>query len=89
MTSVLNDRLTCVEEAIGTDNVPISKDVYARLKAIEDRLLLLERISPDQQLPATYNEEENYEQNRKQELTESLIDINNEIAQLRNELMLK
>ena len=63
----------------------ISSDVYSRLKALEDRLLLLERISP--QVTGVSNEVKKYENERKEKLTKSLIDINNEISQLRNELM--
>ena len=63
----------------------ISSDVYSRLKALEDRLLLLERISP--QVTGVSNEVKKYENERKEKLTKSLMDINNEISQLRNELM--
>ena len=63
----------------------ISSDVYSRLKALEDRLLLLERISP--QVTGVSNEVKKYENERNEKLTKSLIDINNEISQLRNELM--
>ena len=70
-------------------NVPIPKDVYARLKALEDRLVLLERIAP--QVSGLQMNNETEEQvskiQRKEELAESLISINDEIAQLRNELM--
>ena len=70
-------------------NVPIPKDVYARLKALEDRLVLLERIAP--QVSGLQMNSETEEQvskiQRKEELAESLISINDEIAQLRNELM--
>ena len=70
-------------------NVPIPKDVYARLKALEDRLMLLERIAP--QVSGLQMNNETEEQvskiQRKEELAESLISINDEIAQLRNELM--
>ena len=72
-------------------NVPIPRDVYARLKALEDRLVLLERIAPPQlhvQGPKDNDEVEQVSKSqRKEELAESLISINDEIAQLRNELM--
>ena len=61
-------------------------DVYSRLKALEDRLLLLERVSP-QVTAETNRQMKKYENERKETLTKSLIDINNEISQLRNELL--
>jgi len=84
MTKVLDERLSNIENSVGED-VPISKDVYSRLKALGGRLLLLERISP--QVTGVSNEVKKYENERKEKLTKSLMDINNEISQLRNELM--
>lgn len=77
------------EEQMGV-NVPIPKDVYARLKTLEDRLVLLERIAPQVHIqgPKDDNEVEQVNKSqRKEELAESLISINDEIAQLRSELM--
>ena len=62
-------------------------DVYSRLKALEDRLLLLERVSPQVTTVETNRQMKKYENERKEKLTKSLIDINNEISQLRNELL--
>ena len=90
-----------MEQSVG-ENVPISKDVYSRLKALEDRLLLLERISPQVASSFETNQEtrnpvksefsneqtvKKYEIERKEDLTSSLVDINNEISQLRNQLL--
>jgi len=89
MTQVLNERLNNAEEQMGV-NVPIPRDVYARLKALEDRLVLLERIAPQLHVqgPKDNDEVEQVSKSqRKEELAESLISINDEIAQLRNELM--
>jgi len=89
MTQVLNERLNNAEEQMGV-NVPIPKDVYARLKTLEDRLVLLERIAPQVHIqgPKDDNEVEQVNKSqRKEELAESLISINDEIAQLRSELM--
>jgi len=86
MTKVLDERLSNMEQSLG-DNVPISKDVYSRLKALEDRLLLLERVSPQVTTVETNRQMKKYENERKEKLTKSLIDINNEISQLRNELL--
>merc|ERR1712156_776817 len=84
MTKVLDERLSNIENSVG-ENVPISKDVYSRLKALEDHLLLLERISP--QVTGVSNQVKKYESERKETLTNSLMEINNEISQLRNELL--
>ena len=101
MTKVLDERLSNMEQSVG-ENVPISKDVYSRLKALEDRLLLLERISPQVASSFETNQEtrnpvksefsneqtvKKYEIERKENLTSSLVDINNEISQLRNQLL--
>ena len=101
MTRVLDERLSNMEQSVG-ENVPISKDVYSRLKALEDRLLLLERISPQVASSFETNQEtrnpvksefsneqtvKKYEIERKENLTSSLADINNEISQLRNQLL--
>ena len=99
MTRVLDERLSNMEQSVG-ENVPISKDVYSRLKALEDRLLLLERTSP--QVAFETNQEtrnpvkcefsnehtvKKYEIERKENLTSSLVDIDNEIPLLRKQLL--
>ncbi|KAL0114442.1 hypothetical protein PUN28_011596 [Cardiocondyla obscurior] len=43
---ILNDRISTTEQMIGI-NKPVPKDIYARLKNIEDRILHLESISPE------------------------------------------
>lgn len=43
---VLDDRISTVECIIGI-NKPVPKDIYERLKNIEDRILYLESISPE------------------------------------------
>ena len=54
MTSALNERLSNLENNIDI-NVPIPKDVYSRLKVLEERVLLLERISPIRQIQDSTN----------------------------------
>ncbi|XP_014211986.1 molybdopterin synthase catalytic subunit isoform X1 [Copidosoma floridanum] len=44
--SVLEERISSTEKILGM-NKPVPKDVYERLKKIEDRLLLLESTSPE------------------------------------------
>lgn len=44
--SVLDDRISATECTIGI-NKPVPKDIYERLKNIEDRILYLESISPE------------------------------------------
>ncbi|XP_072766334.1 molybdopterin synthase catalytic subunit-like isoform X1 [Anoplolepis gracilipes] len=43
---VLDDRISTTERIIGI-NKPVPKDIYERLKNIEDRILYLESISPE------------------------------------------
>ena len=95
MTSVLDDRLSNLETAAGVNPLPpIPKDVYERLKALEDRLLLLERISPDPGAKI-YTTNERFDEsanntcvaNRKEEISKSLTQINDEMQKLKNELM--
>ena len=45
-SSILDDRISTTEKILGV-NRPVPKDVYARLKKIEDRILYLEGISPE------------------------------------------
>nr|XP_033328000.1 molybdopterin synthase catalytic subunit [Megalopta genalis]XP_033328001.1 molybdopterin synthase catalytic subunit [Megalopta genalis]XP_033328002.1 molybdopterin synthase catalytic subunit [Megalopta genalis]XP_033328003.1 molybdopterin synthase catalytic subunit [Megalopta genalis] len=45
-SSVLNDRISTTERILGI-NRPVPKDVYERLKHIEDRILYMESISPE------------------------------------------
>ncbi|XP_015439669.1 PREDICTED: molybdopterin synthase catalytic subunit [Dufourea novaeangliae] len=45
-SSVLDDRISTTERILGI-NRPVPKDVYERLKTIEDRILYLEGISPE------------------------------------------
>ncbi|XP_076657361.1 molybdenum cofactor synthesis 2B [Halictus rubicundus] len=45
-TTVLNDRISTTERILGI-NRPVPKDVYERLKNIEDRILYLESTSPE------------------------------------------
>ncbi|XP_076758911.1 MAP3K12-binding inhibitory protein 1-like [Xylocopa sonorina] len=45
-SSVLDERLSTTERILGI-NRPVPKDVYERLKNIEDRILYLEGISPE------------------------------------------
>ena len=102
MTSVLDDRLSNLETAAGvnppSDSLPpIPKDVYERLKALEDRLLLLERISPDPGAAKIDSTNERFDEsalnscveaNRKEEISKSLTQINDEMQKLKNELMM-
>lgn len=47
-TSAVLERLQNMEKHLGfSDNQPIPKDVYTRLKALEDRILYLESTSPE------------------------------------------
>lgn len=43
---ILDDRISATEHMIGI-NKPVPKDIYERLKNIEDRILYLESISPE------------------------------------------
>lgn len=43
---VLDDRISTTEHMMGI-NKPVPKDIYERLKKIEDRILYLESISPE------------------------------------------
>ncbi|XP_036143513.1 molybdopterin synthase catalytic subunit isoform X6 [Monomorium pharaonis] len=43
---ILDDRISATEHMIGM-NKPVPKDIYERLKNIEDRILYLESISPE------------------------------------------
>jgi len=43
---LLDNRISTTEHIIGI-NKPVPKDVYERLKNIEDRILYLESISPE------------------------------------------
>lgn len=45
-SSVLDERISTTEKILGI-NRPVPKDVYERLKNIEDRILYLEGISPE------------------------------------------
>lgn len=45
-SSVLDDRISTTERILGI-NRPVPKDVYERLKKIEDRILYLEGICPE------------------------------------------
>lgn len=45
-SSVLDERISTTEKILGI-NGPVPKDVYERLKNIEDRILYLEGISPE------------------------------------------
>lgn len=45
-SSTLDDRISTTEKILRL-NRPVPKDVYARLKNIEDRILYLEGISPE------------------------------------------
>ncbi|XP_076283417.1 molybdenum cofactor synthesis 2B isoform X2 [Lasioglossum baleicum] len=45
-STVLNDRISTTERILGI-NRPVPKDVYERLKNIEDRILYLESTSPE------------------------------------------
>ncbi|XP_066594045.1 molybdopterin synthase catalytic subunit isoform X2 [Prorops nasuta] len=45
-SSVLDDRLSVTEKVLRI-NKPVPKDIYARLKNIEDRILFLEGVSPE------------------------------------------
>ena len=69
------------------ENIPIPKDVYSRLKALEDKIILIEKNAPNFQNQMEEIEVKNSAENRKTELSQSLIEINNEISKLRNELM--
>ena len=69
--------------------------MYERLKALEDRLLLLERISPDPGAKIDTTNEHFDESanntcvaNRKEEISKSLTQINDEMQKLKNELMM-
>ena len=44
--SPLEDRISSIENQVGV-NKPVPKDVYQRLKQIEDRVLFLESVSPE------------------------------------------
>lgn len=44
--SVLDERISVAERTVGI-NRPVPKDVYERLKNLEDRILHLESISPE------------------------------------------
>jgi hypothetical protein len=44
--SILDDRISATEHTIGI-NKPVPKDIYKRLKNIEDRILYLESVSPE------------------------------------------
>lgn len=93
MTSALNERLSNVENTIDVQ-VPLPQDIYSRLKAVEDRVLLLERLSPlefgrkFEQKNSDFEIDE-AETDRKEEITQSLIQINSEIEQLKCQLMSK
>lgn len=93
MTSALNERLSNVENTIDVQ-VPLPQDIYSRLKAVEDRVLLLERLSPlefgrkFEQKNSDFEIDE-AETDRKEEITQSLIQINSEIEQLKSQLMSK
>lgn len=43
---ILDERISVTERMIGI-NKPVPKDIYERLKNIEDRILYLESISPE------------------------------------------
>jgi molybdopterin synthase catalytic subunit len=43
---ILNERISASEHRMGI-NKPVPKDIYERLKNIEDRILHLESISPE------------------------------------------
>ena len=45
-SSVLDERISTTEKILGI-NRPVPKDVYERLKNIENRILYLEGISPE------------------------------------------
>lgn len=45
-SSVLDDRISTTERILGI-NKPVPKDIYERLKNIENRILYLEGISPE------------------------------------------
>lgn len=45
-SSILDERISTTEKILGI-NRPVPKDVYERLKNIEDRILYLEGISPE------------------------------------------
>lgn len=45
-SSVLDERISTTEKILGI-NRPVPKDIYERLKNIEDRILYLEGISPE------------------------------------------
>lgn len=86
----LEERLGNLEQCMNYQ--PVSKDVYDRLKALEDRLLLLERKSSSVMMdnvqadePMMKAEENNAD--RKEELSQSLSSINNEISKLRQDLI--
>ena len=106
VTPALNERLENVEAAVMDLDKPVPKDVYVRLKALEDRVLLMERINPGGakigQLEQSVHDGQNGVKNEpfnggtevnareyKEQLTESLVDINNEIDSLRNSLILR
>ena len=85
MNPMLDERLESLESSVDCIK-PVPKDVYARLKALEDRLIILERISPKIQSSHEIVKE-TYENERREELTQNLIDINDEMAQLKDALM--
>lgn len=45
-SSVLDDRISTAEKMLGIIK-PVSRDIYERLKNIEDRILFLEGVSPE------------------------------------------
>ncbi len=81
---VLDERLSNLEQSL-SDNIPVPKDIYARIKAMEDRMILLERSAPGLTSSAQVTELI-CEAERKAELSQSLLEINNEIAMLKKEL---
>lgn len=44
---ILDDRISMTERILGINNKPVPKDIYERLKIIEDKILYLEGISPE------------------------------------------
>jgi molybdopterin synthase catalytic subunit len=95
LTSALDERLHNMEEMVVADTATIPKDVYARIKALEDRMLLLERVKPRVFEDGTSLSSDDFSltdvlscgQERKDELQQSLKQINTEIEQIRNELL--
>ncbi|CAB3360566.1 Hypothetical predicted protein [Cloeon dipterum] len=59
----VGERLRNIEKHLNLDNVekPVSKDIYSRLKEIEDRILFLEGVSPEYFVQLSQNQPKSLE----------------------------